>query len=112
MHLNIPERITLIDLLPKEGHYADLVSLRKARDILSLTDDEVKDLDYKEVPNDSGGRTAYFDPIKASELVRDLPMDEWTTRTVENILSKMDKEGKLKEKYLSLYQKFVIEHER
>jgi hypothetical protein len=110
MELNIPERITLISLLPKEGHYADVISLRRTKEVLSLTPEEVQEIQYRE--EDTGkGLMAYFDITKATELVRDVPIDEWTTKTVQNDLAKKEKEGKLSDSLISLYEKFVIAHE-
>jgi hypothetical protein len=109
MKLNITERIALFGLLPKEGHFADLITLRRAKEILTLTEEETIDLQYREeeTPN---GAMAYFDIQKAA-IEKELPIDEWTTRTIEKALAKIEKEGKLTEKLMSLYTKFVINHE-
>jgi hypothetical protein len=109
MKLNITERISLFDLLPKEGHFADLITLRKARGIFALTEQEIIDLQYREEETQNG-RMAYFDVNKAAEE-KDLPVDEWTTRTIQKALAKIEKDGKLSEKMMSLYMKFVINNE-
>jgi hypothetical protein len=109
MKLNITERISLFDLLPKEGHFADLITLRKARGIFALTEQEIIDLQYREEETQNG-RVAYFDNNKAAEE-KDLPVDEWTTRTIQKALAKIEKDGKLSEKMMSLYMKFVINNE-
>jgi predicted transcriptional regulator len=109
MKLNITERISLFDLLPKEGHFADLITLRKAREIFALTEQEIIDLQYREEETQNG-RMAYFDVNKAAEE-KDLPVDEWTTRTIQKALAKIEKDGKLSEKLMSLYMKFVINNE-
>jgi hypothetical protein len=110
MLLNIPERITLFDILPKEGHYADVVTLRRAREVLSLTAEEVKEINYREEAK-GDGRMAFFDVNKAIVIAKDIPIDEWTTRTIQTILSKMEKDGKLSEKFVPLFEKFVINYE-
>jgi hypothetical protein len=107
--LNIFERFTLLDLLPKEGHYADLMTLRRAREILAITAEEKHALNYSE-KDDGQSKIAFFDVTKALEMEKDLPVDEWTTRTVQNILAKIEKDGKLSERLLSLYEKFVVSY--
>lgn len=106
MQLNIFERIVLIDTLPKEGHYADLKALRIAREVLSLNDEEVKEIDYSE----HDGK-AYFDVQKGLTTYKEIPISEWVTNTVQAILMKKDKDGKLEEKYITLFDKFVMENE-
>lgn len=109
MKLNITERISLFDLLPKEGHFADLITLRKAKEIFALTEQEIVYLQYREEETENG-RMAYFDHTKAEEE-KDLPVDEWTTRTIQKALAKIEKDGKLSEKLMTLYVKFVINNE-
>jgi hypothetical protein len=106
MQLNIFERIVLIDMLPKEGHYADLKALRVAREVLSLTEEEVKEVGYFE----QDGK-AFFDIQKGTTLYKEFPISEWVTDTVQSILAKKDKEGKLEEKCVTLFDKFVIANE-
>lgn len=110
MELNVPERLIVLDLLPKEGHYADIITLRRARGLLSLTFEEVKTIDYKEESGAEGQILAYFDPQKSNELVVDIPIDAWTTSTIEVALAKLEKEGKMSEKYASLYEKFIVNY--
>lgn len=106
MQLNIFERIVLIDLLPKEGHYADLKALRVAREVLSLTKEEIEDIGYFE----QDGK-AFFDIQKGTDLYKEFPISEWVTYTVQSVLAKKDKEGKLEEKCVTLFDKFVIANE-
>jgi hypothetical protein len=107
MILNVPDRITLFGILPTEGHYADIVTLRRAKEVLSLTEEEIKATKYHE---EEVGKTrmAYYDIAIANSLEKDIPLDEWTTRTISGILSKMEKEGKIAERFVSLFEKFVI----
>ncbi len=87
MILNIPERILLVDLLPKEGHYADLLTLRKAKETMSLTSEEVKEIQYVERDTADGGKMAFFDTSKAVVLNKEIPIDEWTTNTIKNLVA-------------------------
>lgn len=109
MQLNIPERIVLIDLLPKEGHYADIVTIRRARETLAITPDEIQAISYREEEGD-GGRMAYFDVAKANSMFANIPLDEWITMTIQSVLAKKEKEGKMEDKFVSLYEKFVINY--
>jgi hypothetical protein len=107
MLLNVPDRITLFGLLPKEGSYADIVTLRRAKEVLSLTEEEIKAVQYRE-EDVGGGRMAYYDVAVGTAMEKDIPLDEWTTRTVSGILAKMEKEKKITERFVTLFEKFVI----
>ena len=106
MQLNIFERIILIDTLPKEGHYADLKAIRLAREVLTLNEEEVKATGYFEQEG-----KAFFEPQPALALIKDIPISEWVTNTIQSILVKKEKDGKLEDRSLTLYDKFVMANE-
>lgn len=107
MLLSVGERLGLLQLLPREGEYATLKTLRVARECLAITPDEVKEFGYAEIPTGHGGQVNIQWDVK-KERDKDIPLDEYTTSVIVNLLSKMDKEKKLTEQYVTLYEKFVI----
>jgi hypothetical protein len=104
MELNIPERLNVLSLLPKEGTYANIKEVRKAREIIALNSDDLKAIDF--VPAEDK-----YDPVKADNYYRDIPISEWVTNTIQGILVKKSTDGKLAIELMSVYEKFVLDHE-
>jgi len=107
MKLNVQERLGLLELLPREGEYAALKEIRKARDCIALTPEEIKLFEYREAPAPSGhGVSITWNPNKEKEV--DIPLDVYITTVIINLLSQKEKEKKLTEQAVSLYEKFVV----
>ena len=107
MILEVQERLALMELLPKEGDYAALRTLRRAREIIAISPDESKELQFEQKQDG----ILVWDPEAAVGLVRDIPVDEWTTGTIKQLLINLENEGKLRDMQLSLYEKFVVNYE-
>jgi len=107
MILEIQERLALMDLLPKEGDYAALKTLRRSREMLSFTPEELEELEFSN-PEPS---ILKWNIQKAAKMGRDIPVDEWTTNTVREILIKMSSEKKLTDQLFVLYEKFVVHYD-
>ncbi len=104
MQLNIPERVQLLGLLPKEGTYADIKTIREAREVIALTSEDLKKIEFNE-------ETERYNLTKAEAIVKDIPLNEWITNTVTGLLAKREHDKKLNEDLRTLYEKFVIDHE-
>ncbi len=107
MLLEVQERLALMELLPREGDYASIRELRRAREMISFTPEENKALDFK----DKGGGILVWNIEKGAKMVRDLPVSSWTTSTVQQVLINLSNEKTLTEMQLSLYEKFVVNYE-
>ena len=108
MKLEVHERLSLLALLPKEGDYAALQTLRRAREMLSFTPEEVAFYEIKNVPGADGVPQTQWSTAKAAEKVKDCPVDEYTMNVIREKLAEMSKKKKLTEQYMSVYEKFVI----
>ena len=106
MILEVHERLKLLDLLPQEGHYAELKDMRKHREMFSFTEDELKRLQFR----NEGGALAW-DNKGGQEVVKDIPISEFVTSTLRNTLARMEMEGKLTDETFSLYEKFVVAYQ-
>ena len=107
MKLNIQERLGLMELLPREGGYAALKELRRAREIFSLTPEEIKEVNYTETPAPVGrGTTIHWDTEK--ETLKELPVSEYITDEIKKALEKLERDKRLSEQYFTLYEKFVL----
>ena len=107
MKLDVRERMTLVTLLPDKGDYSALKTIRRAREMLSFTPEEVDFFEIKsEVVN--GVTQTKWDPEKNAKNVKDCPVDEYTTSLLRDKLAEMNRNGDLTERYMSIYEKFVI----
>ena len=106
MKLEVHERIALLDILPKQGDYVGLQALRKAREIISFTQDEQEFYELK-IGDD---KKWHWDGTKASQKVLDAPIEQYIVETIREKLAEMDNGGTLNELYVSLYEKFIINY--
>ena len=101
MKLTINERIILFGLLPKEGSFSTLRILREAKEALELTKKERKDWEVVMHPN--GAVQWNSDKAKEVNINCNDVLD-----IAEAALIKLDKEEKLTENHISLYEKIVV----
>ncbi len=106
MKLEVHERIKLLELLPQQGHYAELKDIRKHREMFSFTIEELERLDFR---NKDG--VLAWDDQQGQEVVRDIPISEFVTSMIRNILAQMEMDGKLTDDTFSLYEKFVVAYQ-
>ena len=100
MKLNLMERLMALQLLPAEGNFATLKSLRVARETLGLTEEEVKEFEF--VQEESQAKWN-----KKGAEYRELELGDFAVEAVKSKLKKLDEENKLEERQLSIYEKFV-----
>ena len=105
MRLEVHERIALLSILPTKGDYAGLKTIRRAREMISFSPDEIK---FYELVQD-GGQTKWS-TAKASEQIKDVPVDEYTTNVIREKLAELNTKDELTEQYMSVYEKFVIDY--
>jgi len=108
MKLELHERFVLLTLLPKEGDYAALKTIRRAKEMLNPTPQEVEAFEIVQTTGTDGKPVLNWNAQKASEAVKDCPVDEYTMNLIRDELAKLNKTKKLTEQYLSVYDKFVV----
>jgi len=114
MELSVLDRLKLLEALPPQGDIGTLKIIRQLKEKLSFTEEEIQDMEIS---------------FKASEEVKDgvaHPVIEYNWNrekakilivefkpTALNILAvalkKLNREGKLTEQYVSIYEKFFGE---
>ncbi len=109
MRLEVHERIALLSLLPTQGDYAGLKTIRRAREMLSFTPEEIKFYEIKQETGPDGKNHTNWSLAKSAEQIKDCPVDEYTVNVVREKLAQMGNEHKLTEQYMSVYEKFVID---
>ena len=108
MKLEVHERIALLQLLPTEGDYAGLKSIRRAREMISF---DQKEIDFYEITSGvgtDGNSFTNWSPAKAQEQIKDVPVDEFVTNLIRKALADLERKHKLTEQTISLYEKLVV----
>ena len=132
MKLTIPERLVLITILPAEGDYTTLKLVRKLKESLSFSEEEHKQLNFRNRFDCPECKTQIYasSPAKcenkdckmfnlymvqskfltwseSANIVKDVHMGNKAKELLKSTLQKMSDEKKLSETYLDAYEKFV-----
>ncbi len=100
MKLNVPERLTLLQVVPKEGSFLTLKIVRDLTSTLAMNDEEFKEF----------GITQDGDQIKwnlKGLQEKEVEIGEKATDIIVEALKKLDQDKKLEQRHLSLYEKFI-----
>jgi len=100
MKLNVLERITLMGLLPAESNFITFRLLTDLKKDLSFTEKELKEFKIEQ----KDGKV-YWSKSKDVEIL----IGEQMTIVIQTALQKVDKEGKVNEGNISLFDKFQPE---
>lgn len=101
MELNVLERILATSLLPAQGDFATLRTVTEARTNLALTEEEIKDFDFKT----ENGMMTWNDKGKES---KEIELSKSAQRLIADLLVALDASKELKENQITLYEKFVV----
>jgi len=112
LKLNVPERLGLLQMLPKEGNYALLKLLRETEDKLSFTEEEHKEysLKYVTTPPDQYGRTSIQIQWKKDieDKYKEFDISDIIIDEVRKQLIHQNDSNKLHPQDISLYEKIVL----
>ena len=97
--LTIGDRITILEMLPPEGNFATLKIVRKLREQLSLTEDEIKKQKVIQIKD----KISWQDGNKTTEM----EFGEFAENMIVDALKKLDTDNKLEDKHFGLYEIFV-----
>jgi len=98
MKLSVIERITLMQILPKEGSYLTFTILLELKSALSFNEKEFKEF----------GMVQKDTQIHWKKSVdKEIPIGEKAMDIIVSALQALDKAGKLTEQSFSLYDRFV-----
>lgn len=98
MILNVPERLTILSILPKEGDYTTLKILRELRMSLSFTEEELQEWNVRNEED-----LVKWDVNGEAEI----PIGEKATGIIVDALRKLDQRNKLEEHMMDVYDKFI-----
>ena len=103
MKLNISERGTLYNLLPKEGDFYTLKEIRRAKELLSFTAEE----NAMFLTKTEDGKPALKQDLTYEA---DIPCSEFLTEFVRDLLQKKSQKHNLLDEEYTLYEKFVVQY--
>ena len=101
MKLQILERITLQGLIPVEGNYITYGLIKQMRTELSFTEKEIKDCKIIQ----TGDRITWDDK---KDKPKEIEIPETVLSMIVLALEKLEKEEKLNDNNISLYEKFIV----
>ena len=99
--LNVPERLALLNLLPKEDNFINLRILRDAGLKIGFGDKESVEIELTQE-----GENIKFNAKKGMEE-KSVEIGERAYSLICEALEKLDKEKKLIQQHLTLYEKFI-----
>lgn len=102
MRLTVLERINILGILPSEGNFVTLKIVRDLRGNLSFSEEEIKRLNIQQQDAQISWNSAAEDPEGA-----EVPIGEKATDVIVEALRKLDREAKLTEPLLSVWEKFL-----
>ena len=102
MKLEVFERLILLNILPKEGDFTTLKIIHDLKDSLSFTEEEHKELKFEHGTNNDIRWNIDADISKEIEI------GDVAKNIIRETLEKLNKEKKLTEQHIPIYEKFVI----
>jgi len=105
--LNVLERIVLMGILPANASYANYKIITELKATLSFSEKELKKFDIKDIadPKTGQGRTVWS--ASANNEFKDINIGDKVKEIIRIELEKLDKEGKINQDNISLYEKFI-----
>jgi len=100
MLLNTFDRLILLNVLPKEGDITTLKIIRKLKDDLSFSEEEHTALQFK---NEDGNIMWK----EEADIKKEIEIGEKATDIIAEALKKLNKERKLTEAHIPVFEKFV-----
>lgn len=105
MKFTVQERLELLEIMPRKETYAGIKEINRTQLLLALTGEEMEEL---EVVQEGG--MIQWNQEKALAMIVDIPMGEWLTNKIRQILREMDEDGEIKPQQMSLFEKFILDY--
>lgn len=99
--LRLLDRIMLLEVLPKEGDSLTLKIVRKLRETLSFTEEELREYEMRQ----EGGQIMWND--KGAAYEKDVHMGREAFNIVCETLMKRKEKGDFSEEHMDVYRRFL-----
>lgn len=100
MKLLVPERVTLLGILPEQGNFITLKIVRKLRESLAFDEEELTRLSIQQTDG-----VITWDA--SADVGKEITIGEKATDLIVDGLKKLDREEKLSSQHFNLYEKFM-----
>ena len=115
MRLLVAERLSLMQILPKEGNFVTLKIVRDLQSALSFSEKEHEKLKFttETDPKNPEKQFMKWRDIKDLKVAnKDVSVGPKAKEIVSSILKKLDKDGTLTQQLFGLYEKFCLPEEK
>ena len=102
MKLNLMERISVLQILPKEGNFITLKVIGELQQTLAPSEAEFKEFEIVQE-----GENIRWNA--KGNIEKELPVGDKACEVIVNVLKKLDNEEKLTNQHFSVYKKFILE---
>ncbi|KKM07975.1 hypothetical protein LCGC14_1728500 [marine sediment metagenome] len=99
--LNLAERLTLLNLIPKENNFSTLRIIRKFTKELGISDGEYKEFDIVQ----EGEKITWN--VERGLKEKEFEIGEVANQLIVTALEKLDTDKKLEQVHFTIYEKFV-----
>jgi len=106
VRLTIVERISLLDLLPRQGNIVTLRLLADLRKKVALTGEEIEKYGVKQIQSEGGGVLVQWAP-EFDKMRVDISMSDHEKGIVTRELTRLESAGQLTMNQLPLYEYFI-----
>jgi hypothetical protein len=100
MLLKVHDRVTLLGILPDQGNFITLKIVRQLQEALSFSETEIFDLKLV-----SADRNVQWD--MSADNGKEVEIGEKATDIIVTSLKKLDREGKLTNQQMGIYETFI-----
>ena len=109
MELKVFERLILLNVLPREGDLTALKLIRKLREELSFSEEEHKALQFSPINPETGEKDGLMHWLLAGDKPKEVTIGEKANDIIVEAFKRLNKEKKLKEEHIPVYELFVKE---
>ncbi len=101
MKLSVLDRVSLLNILPREGDITSLRLVRETRENLSFSETERAELQFKTFP------TGHMKWKDNGNIEKDIELGDTVIGMIVVALKTLNEKKELLEEYLDLYERFV-----
>jgi len=107
MFLDVGERLQLLQILNAQREdIAGLKSILRTTEVLSFSPDEVAGLKFQQ-----DGAQLKWDLSSEFNMPKEIPIDQWLTDKIRDILQNLNIQHQLTQGLASLYEKFITDYQ-
>lgn len=107
VELTLPERFQTLTVLPEAGNFATLKLLRKLREALAPSEEELEEFDIVAEDNQVRWNPQKMLDEQGRMFTKDIEIGKKGNAIIVEALEKLNAQQKLTQQHVSIYEKFV-----